>query len=86
MTLTYESVVQHLIEYLHIKLGGAKEITEHSHFTQDLNIESLQVFEILEELELTYHVVIPLELLYKRQIQTVSDLVHEVMQLLRQKT
>ena len=82
MTHTYENVLQHITGYLHNKLEGSPEVDEHAHFTRDLNVNSLQVFEIVEELEETYQIVIPLELLYKRRIQTVAELVQEVMRLL----
>jgi len=64
MTHTYESVLQHITSYLHNKLAGAPEVDAQAHFTKDLNINSLQVFEIVEELEETYQIIIPLELLY----------------------
>jgi acyl carrier protein len=82
MTYTYESVLHHITSYLHHNLAGAPAIDAQSHFTRDLNINSLQVFEIVEELEETYQIVIPLELLYKQRIQTVAELVEEVMRLL----
>lgn len=85
MTHTYESVLQHITGYLHNKLEGAPEVDEDAHFTKDLNINSLQVFEIVEELEETYQIVIPLELLYKQRIQTVAELVEEVMRLLEKR-
>ncbi len=85
MTHTYESVLQHITSYLHNKLAGAPEVDAQAHFTKDLNINSLQVFEIVEELEETYQIIIPLELLYKQHIQTVAELVEEVMRLLEKR-
>ena len=85
MTHTYESVLQHITGYLHNKLAGAPEVDAQAHFTKDLNINSLQVFEIVEELEETYQIIIPLELLYKQRIQTVAELVEEVMRLLEKR-
>ncbi len=85
MTHTYESVLQHITGYLHNKLAGALEVDAQAHFTKDLNVNSLQVFEIVEELEETYQIVIPLELLYKQRIQTVAELVEEVMRLLEKR-
>ena len=85
MTHTYESVLQHITGYLHNKLAGAPEVDAQAHFTKDLNINSLQVFEIVEELEETYQIVIPLELLYKQHIQTVAELVEEVIRLLEKR-
>jgi acyl carrier protein len=85
MAHTYESVLQHITGYLHNKLEGAPEVDEHADFTRDLNVNSVQVFEIVEELEETYQIVIPLELLYKQRIQTVAELVREVMRLLEKR-
>lgn len=85
MTHTYESVLQHITGYLHDKLAGAPEVKEHAHFIQDLNVNSMQVFEIVEELEEMYAIVIPLELLYKQRIQTVAELVEEVMRLIEKR-
>ena len=80
---TLESVQQHIIGYLRAKLGGSLEVNEHSRLIQDLNITSLQVFEIMEEIEETYQIVVPLEVLYQPRLQTVSDLAEEVMHLLK---
>ena len=85
MPHTYESVLQHITGYLHNKLAGAPEVDAQAHFTRDLNVNSLQVFEIVEELEETYQIVIPLELLYKQRIQTVAELVEEVIRLLEKR-
>lgn len=81
MLHTYEAVLQHIIGFLRNKLGGASEIDENAHFIKDLNVNSLLVFTIVEELEETYQIVVPLELLYKEKIQTVAELAKEVMRL-----
>ena len=85
MPHTYEDVLQHIIDYLRNKLKGAKgvpEIDENADFTRDINADSLLIFAIVEELEDTYKIIIPLELLYKQKIQTVAELAKEVMRLL----
>ena len=81
MLHTYQDVSQHIIGFLRKKLEGAPEIDENAHFIKDLNVNSLLVFEIVEELEMTYQIVVPLELLYKEKIQTAAELAHEVMRL-----
>lgn len=78
---TYEDVLQHIIGFLRNRLEGAPEIDKNSHLIKDLNVNSLLVFEIVEELEVTYQIVVPLELLYKERIQTVAELANEVMRL-----
>jgi acyl carrier protein len=85
MTHTYESILQYITGYLHNTLSAVPEIDEHAHFTRDLNVNSLQVFEIVEELEETYAIVIPLELLYKQRIQTVGELAAEVLRLIEKR-
>ena len=82
MPHTYESVLQKIVEYLQSKIKGASRIDENTDFTRDLAVDSLLVFAIVEELEETYKIVIPLELFYKRKIRTVADLAKEVLHLL----
>ncbi len=82
MPHTREEVLQHIVSYLRTKLEGVAQIDENSHFTRDLNVDSLQVFETVGELEETYDIVIPLELLYRQKIQTVAELANEVMRLI----
>jgi acyl carrier protein len=85
MSHTLESVRLHIIDYLRTRFGGSLEVNEHSRLIQDLSIDSLQVFEIMEDLEETYQIVVPLEVLYKPHLQTVSELAQEVLHLLEQK-
>jgi len=82
VTHTYDDVLRHITNYLHHRLEGSPLVTANSHFTQELHVDSLQVFEIVGELEEKYQVIIPLELLFKQRIQTVAQLVDEVMHLL----
>lgn len=82
MSHTYEGILQHIIDYLRSKLKGVAEIHENTDFTRDLNVDSLLIFGIVEELEDTYEIVVPLEMLYKQQIQTVAELAKEVMRLI----
>ena len=86
MAHTYESVLRHLTGYLHGRVEGSPEVNENSRLVQDLGIDSLRAFEIVEDLEDAYQIVVPLEVLYKRQIQTVSDLTREIVRLLDKKT
>ena len=85
MVHTYETVLAHITAYLHDRLDGAPEVDEKSRLIEDLSIDSLQAFEIMEDLEDAYQVVVPLETLYKRQIRTVSDLASQIMRLLEKK-
>ena len=82
MSHTYEDVLQHIVGYLRNKLKRASEIDENADFTRDLNVDSLLIFAIVEEIEETYQIVVPLELLYKQKIQTVAELAKEVMHLI----
>ena len=82
MSHTYEDVLQHIVAYLRNKLKGSPEIDENADFTRDLNVDSLLIFAIVEELEETYQIVVPLELLYKQKIQTVAELALEVVRLI----
>ena len=82
MPHTYESVLQQIVEYLRSKIKEASRIDENADFTRDLAVDSLLVFAIVEELEETYKIVIPLELFYKHKIRTVADLAKEVLRLL----
>ena len=82
MSHTYEDVLQHIIGYLHAKLKGSSEIDENADFTRDLNVDSLLIFAIVEDLEETYRIVVPLELLYSQKIKTVAELAKEVMRIL----
>ena len=81
MVHTYEEVTQHIIGFLRSKLPGAPEIDENAHFTRHLNLDSLLVFAVVENLEETYDIVVPLDLLHKQRIQTVSELAREVLRL-----
>lgn len=82
MPHTYEDVLQHIVGFLRKKLEGALEIDENARLTEDLNVDSLLVFAIVEDLEDTYKIVVPLELLYKHKIQTVAELAKEVVRLI----
>ena len=84
MSRSYEDVLQHIVAFLQSKLEGSPVIEEHSHFTKDLNVGSLLIFAIVEDLEETYQIVVPLQLLYKQKIQTVSDLAKEVVRLIEE--
>jgi acyl carrier protein len=82
MSHTYEDVLQHIVGYLRHKLKGTLAIDRDTDFTQDLNVDSLLIFAIVEDLEETYRIVVPLELLYKEKIRTVADLAKEVVRLI----
>jgi acyl carrier protein len=82
MSQTYEDVLKHIVDYLRTKLKGASEIDENTDFTRDLNVDSLLIFATVEDLEETYQIVIPLELLYQQKIQTVGELAKEVLRLI----
>jgi acyl carrier protein len=82
MSHTYEDVVQHIVGYLRGKLKGASEIGENADFVRDLNVDSLLIFAIVEDLEETYQIVVPLELLYSQKIQTVAELAKEVKRII----
>ena len=82
MSHTYEDVLQHIVDFLRNKLKGAAEVDENANLTKDLNVDSLLVFAIVEDLEETYQIVVPLELLYKQKIQTVAELAKEVVRLI----
>ena len=84
MSHTYEDVLQNILRFLRAKLKEGTAIDEKADFTRDLNVDSLLIFAIVEELEVTYKIVIPLELLYKQKIRTVEELAREVMHLLDQ--
>ena len=83
---TYESVLGHIVGYLHGRLEGAPEVIGSSRLVEDLNIDSLQAFEIMEDLEDAFQVVVPLETLTQRRIQTVSELASEIVRLLQRKS
>ena len=84
MQHAYENVLRHIVVFLQGKLEGSPEIDENAHFTDDLHVGSLLIFAIVEDLEETYEIVIPLELLYKQKIQTVAQLAKEVTRLTTQ--
>jgi acyl carrier protein len=83
MSHSFDDVLQHIVAFLHEKLEGdaTPEITAGSHFTKDLNVGSLLIFSIVENLEETYGIVVPLQLLYQQKVQTVGDLAQEVTRL-----
>jgi acyl carrier protein len=82
MAHTYDSVLQHIVGYLHGRLEGAPEVHEHSRFVADLNVDSMEAFEIVGDLEDVYQIVVPLALLQQGRIQTVEDLTREIVRLL----
>ena len=85
MPHTYEGVLQHIIGYLHDTLEGSPEVHENSRLIEDLSVDSLKAFETVGDMEDYYQIVVPLEILQQRRIQTVSDLAKEVARLLDKK-
>lgn len=83
MSHRFEDVLTHIVAFLHERMEGVgtPEINEASHFTKDLNVGSLLIFSIVENLEETYGIVVPLQLLYQQKVQTVGDLAQEVTRL-----
>ena len=81
MSRSYEEVLRHVVAFLGSRLDGAPVIDENAHFTNDLHVGSLLIFALVEDLEQTYRIVVPLQLLYKQKIDTVADLVREVVRL-----
>lgn len=85
MLHTSDEVSQHIIKFLRSKLPGAPEIDPDAHFTRHLNLDSLLIFAVVEDLEETYKIVVPLDLLHKQRIQTVAELAKEVVRLIGEK-
>jgi acyl carrier protein len=85
MAHTYEGVLQHVARYLHDTLEGSPEVREDSRLVEDLGVDSLKAFETVGDLEDSYQIVVPLEILQRRQIRTVSDLTREIVRLLEKK-
>lgn len=85
MAHTYDSVLRHIIGYLHGRLERAPEVHEHSRFVADLSVDSLEAFEIVGDLEDVYQIVVPLALLQQGRIQTVADLTKEIVRLLEER-
>lgn len=82
---SYQEVLQHIVAFLQDKLEGSPPIGEEADLVKDLHVGSLLVFAIVEDLEETYEIVIPLQLLYKQKLQTVGELARQVVHLIEEK-
>ena len=81
---SYQEVLQHIVGFLQEKLEGSPPIGEEADLVKDLQVGSLLVFAIVEDLEETYQIVIPLQLLYKQKLQTVGELARQVVSLIEE--
>ena len=77
---TNEEVLQQILTILKPRVpNGAPEITAELDLVNDLGLDSLKVMEILENLEDTFDISIPINIL--PGIRTVEDLVVEIQKL-----
>ena len=85
MEHTYESVLASVMDYLkeNLEEGKTVEVKPESHLLRDLNVDSVQSFELVEALEDQYSLTIPLDFFQK--VATVDDVTREIMSLLQTK-
>jgi len=77
---TNDEVLQRIFNILRPRVPkGAPEITAELDLVNDLGLDSLKVMEILEDLEDTFDISIPINIL--PGIRTVGDLVVEIQKL-----
>jgi len=78
---TNEQISQQILDMLKpLVPKGGPQLTAELDLINDLNLDSLKVMEVLEKLEDTYDVSIPINIL--PGIRTVEDLVKEIQKLI----
>ena len=71
MQASFEEVRESLINKMREKFGADKQINEQSNIALDLNLDSLQMMELVADMEDHFMVSVPLESI--SEIKTVSD-------------
>ncbi len=74
-----EEVLQHILEILKPLVPDGQKITTETDLVADLGLDSLKVMKILESLEDTFDISIPLNIL--PDVHTISDLVFQIKKL-----
>ena len=78
----HEEIVARLVNYLgeHLERAPKSPIGVDSHLVKDLNLDSIQSFEMVADLEDHYEVAIPLDAM--NDLKTVGDLAKVIASLL----
>ena len=80
--MEYHNVYQTVTEII-IKIMGDIKITKDSHLINDLELSSLDAFEVLDEIETNFSIHIPEKLIL--QMVTVDDICNAVLNIIEQK-
>jgi len=78
--LTYEAILSQVFEVLQKFLPEGKTLSEETELVADLGLASMQVMELMLEIEDHFDISIPLNIL--PDVRTVKDLVRQLQQLM----
>jgi acyl carrier protein len=81
---SYEAVLAKIFSYFDENLAEkpSSPVTEKSHLTRDLRLDSMQSFEMVSDLEDHFGITMPMELF--QSVETVGDVAREVVKVIAQ--
>ena len=77
---SYEDIVQQIVRELEPYAKGDMEVGEKTDFSRDLGLDSVNVMEMMLEIEDRFDIAVPVNRL--ADVHTVGDLAHEIRKLL----